>query len=150
MADVITTLHPEGAPEDNLYPNVKDENIPSNILRKGVLMWQNANPSSTMAEADIFLSESVTNYTEIEVEFKYYYQWTLTQIARVKTGGFDSSSSSNSIILSAVNSQVSEQASRWVTIPSGESNKLHCEHGYKDPGSQDDRFCILVAVYGIK
>jgi len=34
MADVITTLHPEGAPEDNLYPNVKDENIPSTIARK--------------------------------------------------------------------------------------------------------------------
>lgn len=37
MADVITTLHPEGAPEDNLYPNVKDENIPSTIARKSDL-----------------------------------------------------------------------------------------------------------------
>lgn len=28
MADVITTIHPEGAPEDNLYPNIKKENLP--------------------------------------------------------------------------------------------------------------------------
>lgn len=27
MADVITTLHPEGAQEDNLYPNVRLENV---------------------------------------------------------------------------------------------------------------------------
>ena len=31
MADVITTLHPEGAPEDNLYPNVKIENLPFDV-----------------------------------------------------------------------------------------------------------------------
>lgn len=28
MADVITTLHPDGAPDTNLYPNIKLENIP--------------------------------------------------------------------------------------------------------------------------
>jgi hypothetical protein len=28
MADIITTLHPEGSPGDNLYPNVKLENLP--------------------------------------------------------------------------------------------------------------------------
>lgn len=31
MADVITTLHPEGAPEDDLYPNIKKENLPSTL-----------------------------------------------------------------------------------------------------------------------
>ena len=33
MADKITTLHPENDTSINLYPNVKDENIPSTIAR---------------------------------------------------------------------------------------------------------------------
>ena len=40
MADINTTLHPEGAPEDNLYPNVKDANIPSSIARKSDLAFK--------------------------------------------------------------------------------------------------------------
>lgn len=39
MADIITTLHPEDAPEDNLYPNVKDENVPSSIARKSDIKY---------------------------------------------------------------------------------------------------------------
>lgn len=31
MADVITTLHPEGIPADNLYPNIKKENLPTQL-----------------------------------------------------------------------------------------------------------------------
>lgn len=31
MADIITTLHPEGTPEDDLYPNIKKENLPSTL-----------------------------------------------------------------------------------------------------------------------
>ena len=31
MADVITTLHPEGITTDNLYPNIKKENLPTQL-----------------------------------------------------------------------------------------------------------------------
>lgn len=34
MADIITTLHRKDDPSDNVYPNVKDENIPDTIQRK--------------------------------------------------------------------------------------------------------------------
>lgn len=34
MADIITTLHRKGNPSDNVYPNVKEENIPDTIQRK--------------------------------------------------------------------------------------------------------------------
>lgn len=34
MADIITTLHRKDNPSDNVYPNVKDENIPDTIQRK--------------------------------------------------------------------------------------------------------------------
>lgn len=34
MADILTTLHRKDDPSDNIYPNVKDENIPDTIQRK--------------------------------------------------------------------------------------------------------------------
>lgn len=34
MADIIDTLHPEGRPNDNIYPNIKPDNIPSDVLNK--------------------------------------------------------------------------------------------------------------------
>lgn len=32
MSDIITTLHPKGTPTDNLYPNIKSDNIPSGAV----------------------------------------------------------------------------------------------------------------------
>ena len=32
MADIITTLHPEGDQGTNLYPNVKKDNIPDDCI----------------------------------------------------------------------------------------------------------------------
>lgn len=32
MSDIITTLHPKGTPTDNLYPNIKSDNIPNGAV----------------------------------------------------------------------------------------------------------------------
>ena len=37
MADIITTLHPENNKKDNLYPNIKSENIPTSSISSSKL-----------------------------------------------------------------------------------------------------------------
>ncbi len=64
MADVITTLHPEGAPEDNLYPNVKDENVPSSIARKSDIKYTSERLVSVQPNFDAtFRALSGTEFT---------------------------------------------------------------------------------------
>lgn len=70
MADVITTLHPEGAPEDNLYPNVRDENVPSSVQRTPVVLWRNTNPSASFGENTITVQD-MRSYSTIRVEVRY-------------------------------------------------------------------------------
>ena len=68
MADVITTLHPEGAPEDNLYPNVKDANIPESIQRSGDMLWVNMNPDIAFASTTISVPLSSYSYLDVYIK----------------------------------------------------------------------------------
>jgi len=68
MADIVTTLHPEGVQEDNLYPNIKRENIPDTALF-GYKLWENANPNGGMSEQDITVA-SMAPYSRIVFVFK--------------------------------------------------------------------------------
>lgn len=70
MSDIITTLHPEGVQEDNLYPNVKDENIPSSIARKGDVLWENANINASFSATNITVPNT-SQYRYLAVEFKW-------------------------------------------------------------------------------
>lgn len=40
MADKITTLHPVGSPEVNIYPNIKTENIPDGSITPDKMAYQ--------------------------------------------------------------------------------------------------------------
>ena len=140
MADVITTLHPEGAPEDNLYPNVKDENIPSSIERKGVALWLNANPNSSFGSQTINVSENVNSYSELAFYFKITNDSSkAAQEFKIKTG-YDSNAYAgfvSGVDLYSRNFAITSDTT--ILFGDGVVNS-----------SSNSGICIPVAIYGIK
>lgn len=145
MADIITTLHPEGAPEDDLYPNVKDDNIPSNILRKGTTLWTNASPMAPLGEVDITLSDNLSNYQTIKIGWRFYAENTSKNYTECKTD-------SSYINISANNMQGNEIVSRTLSILG--DNSLKIGHGFKSSnfasGVTNDYFCTITDIIGLK
>lgn len=75
MADVITILHPEGAPEDNLYPNVKMENLPSSVQEfvqnAGTLVYSSFKETVMTPNQTIVLDSFTVAETGIYIIFAY-------------------------------------------------------------------------------
>ena len=146
MADVTTTLHPEGAPEDNLYPNVKRENIPDYVLF-GDQLWLNSDPLNPFSETTVNLSNGLSHYTEVAIAFKYYSgSNNSTQIQRAKTG------TGRFIFLTLANLSGKEIASRIAEIISDTQIKFSSGAVLTDGvyTTQNWNFCVPIAVYGIK
>lgn len=139
MADVITTLHPEGAPEDNLYPNVKDENIPSNISRKGDLLWENANPFGTFNPTTITVPD-MSNYKAIRFSYRVNNGSSaapVTEEIEYQVG--------RGATLQALNQYVMHGRKITFTTPTS----ITFDQGYS--GTTDTEYAVIpVSIYGIK
>ena len=143
MTDVITTLHPEGAPEDNLYPNVKDENIPSNIRRKGTLLWENGNSSADLGLVTIDPVD-VSQFEYLRIYAKYY-KYERRALAYDAEAMLYLGNGTN-VFVSASNQQGAEVASRIIAILQGQ---IRIEHGYCN-GTLSDDYLVITRIYGIK
>lgn len=140
MADVITTLHPEGAPEDNLYPNVKDENIPSNIERKGDLLWENATPNAEFRPNVIPLS-TLPDYDRVLFAFK------------LNTG--NSNASQTLLVFKEVGKTaflacIGPGGDRWSRRATFQDDTHISFLEGKQDNSENNYACIPLAIYGIK
>lgn len=142
MADVRTTLHPEGAPEDNLYPNIKRENIPDPALF-GDLLWENASYTSPFSAQTINVGDLsgyrilriVALITGSQNQARQIFDMELRSwgVQKIYLGMFDDTSDST--------------YHRGINVnPNG---TLDIESGYRD-GTQYNDACVPMFVYGIK
>lgn len=139
MADVITTLHPEGAPEDNLYPNVKDENIPSTIARTGDILWENGSQTSPLSSQTVTIADA-SAYSRICIEYRFIYYGNVA-----KRFTYFKRDVNKTMVVSDISG--GDLYSRGSTLT--DYTHLNIEDGYKN-GTQSDNACIICAIYGIK
>lgn len=83
MADIKDTLHPEGHLEDNLYPNIKADNVPNNSLGKikldsevnSLLKLVGANTPSGAASSSIILAKTSDQGLWVGTDTGKWYYW---------------------------------------------------------------------------
>ena len=83
MADIKDTLHPEGHLEDNLYPNIKADNVPNNSLGKikldsevnSLLKLVGANTPSGAATSSTILAKTSDQGLWVGTDTGKWYYW---------------------------------------------------------------------------
>ncbi len=66
MVEIITTLHPENNPNDDLFPNVKKENIPSKAINLEKLSDEVKNKLPKVISSDTLLPATKLKYLKID------------------------------------------------------------------------------------
>ena len=66
MAEILATLHPDNNPNDDLYPNVKKENIPSKAINLSKLSPEVQNKIPKVINTDEVLPATKLKYLEID------------------------------------------------------------------------------------
>ena len=66
MAEIIATLHPDNNPNDDLFPNVKKENIPSKAINLEKLSDEVKNKLPKVISSDTLLPATKLKYLEID------------------------------------------------------------------------------------
>lgn len=91
MSNIIDTLHPKASPTDNLYPNIKSENIPSGAVTMDKLS-SSVKSSITSATPKIFdTTANITALTSdegvaVSTDDGYVYVWDENNSIYVNTG----------------------------------------------------------------
>ena len=84
MSDIITTLHPENDESINLYPNVKQANIPFNSININRLGEDVTNLLNGLSKPRYFSTLPSSNVGLVVYTDGYLYSWNGTQY--VSTG----------------------------------------------------------------
>lgn len=84
MADIITTLHPENDANTNLYPNIKNENIPNGSIDMSKLSDDVKTLFNPSPEIHVDTSTNILAFTEnkgiyVGSDTGYWYYWNGTQ-----------------------------------------------------------------------
>ena len=84
--EILATLHPDNNPNDNLFPNVKKENIPSKAINLDKLSDEVKNKLPKVISSDTLLPATKLKYLEID-GITYYIPQRLDVTSNIKIIG---------------------------------------------------------------
>ena len=111
---------------------------------KSVLLWSNSNPSSRQDAFTANLSQSLTNFDSIVIVTKPWFNDSAWNTAGWRTAGYFGPVPSPNVQTMFI---TADQRWRYMTVTSNTS--IYFTTGY-DGAGQENRGCIVTAIYGIK